>query len=43
MDYVLSKGSSMVPIPSESALMASLQAGLFHWITFPTVENAQPE
>ena len=33
----------MAPNPSESALLASLQAGLFHWKTFSTAANTQPE
>ena len=33
----------MAPNPSESALMASLQARLFHWKTFSTVANTQLE
>ena len=33
----------MAPIPSESALLASLQAGLVHWKTFSTAANTQPE
>ena len=33
----------MAPIPSESALLASLQAGLFHWKTFSTAANTQLE
>ena len=40
---LFSKGRSMAPIPSESALVASLQAGLFHWKTFPTGANTHPE
>ena len=43
MDYVPSKGRSMAPNPSESALVASLQARLFHWMTFPTGANTHPE
>ena len=34
IDLIISKGCSMAPIPSESALLASLQAGLFHWKTY---------
>ena len=33
----------MAPNPSESALMASLQAKLLHWKTFSTVANTQLE
>ena len=33
----------MAPNPSESALLASLQAGLVHWKTFSTAANTQPE
>ena len=33
----------MAPNPSESALVASLQARLFHWKTFSTVANTQLE
>ena len=43
MDYVPSKGHSMAPNPSESALVASLQARLFHWMTFSTGANTHPE
>jgi len=43
MDCVPSKGRSMAPNPSESALAASLQARLFHWKTFPTGANTHPE
>ena len=43
MDYVPSKGRSMAPNPSESALVASLQARLFHWMTFSTGANTHPE
>ena len=31
------------PLPSKSALMASLQARIFLWKTFRTVKNTQPE
>ena len=31
------------PIPSESALVASLQVRLFHWMTFSTGANTHPE
>ena len=33
----------MAPNSSESALVASLQARLFHWKTFSTVANTQLE
>ena len=41
IDSIISKGCSMAPNPSESALLASLQAGLFHWKTFSTAANTQ--
>ena len=43
IDLIISKGCSMAPNPSESALLASLQAGLFHWKTFSTAANTQLE
>ena len=43
IDSIISKGCSMAPNPSESALLASLQAGLFHWKTFSTAANTQLE
>ena len=43
IDLIISKGCSMAPNPSESALLASLQAGLVHWKTFSTAANTQPE
>ena len=43
IDLIISKGCSMAPNPSESALLASLQTGLFHWKTFSTVANTQLE
>ena len=33
----------MAPNPSESTLLALLQAGLFHWKTFSTAANTQLE
>ena len=33
----------MAPIPSKSALLASLQAGIFHRKTFSTAANTQLE
>ena len=43
IDLIISKGCSMAPNPSESALLASLQAGLFHWKTFSRAAITQPE
>ena len=41
IDLIISKGCSMAQNPSESALLASLQAGLFHRKTFSTAANTQ--